>query len=225
MLHKIKENRKRIDCAFLLIVALLVSIPMFHAQNDVYLDDGSQHLMRAYYNYQSILQNGKETVIPAFTNGFGYSWNLFYGPLSSDFMMSFGVLLGNFNLGFKLATFLIFGLAGIFMYKFIYELTENRNTALLAGTIYITSPYFFTDIYIRHAMGESMAFVFLPMVFLGLYNLFNTEKNHYYLIFGAVRTCFITQYFYRFNRSICDHLLLSEFQKYVYNARQKGINH
>lgn len=33
--------------------------------------------------------------------------------------------------------------------------------------------------------GECMAFVFLPMVFLGLYNLFNTEKNHYYLIFGA----------------------------------------
>ena len=30
-----------------------------------------------------------------------------------------------------------------------------------------------------------MAFIFLPMVFLGLYNLFNTEKNHYYLVFGA----------------------------------------
>ncbi len=33
--------------------------------------------------------------------------------------------------------------------------------------------------------GELLAFVFIPMVFLGLYHLFNTEKNHYYLIFGA----------------------------------------
>lgn len=207
MLHKIKENRKLVDCVFLLVVALMVSITMFQAKNDLYFDDGSQHLMRAYYSAQSILQNGEETVIPVFTNGFGYSWNLFYGPLSSDLIMALGVIFGNFNLGFKLATFLIFALAGIFMYKFVYELTENRNTALLAATIYITSPYFFTDIYIRHAMGECMAFVFLPMVFLGLYNLFNTEKNHYYLIFGTVRINLITQYFYRFDRYICDNLL------------------
>lgn len=33
--------------------------------------------------------------------------------------------------------------------------------------------------------GEAVSFIFIPMVFLGLYNLFNTEKNHYYLIFGA----------------------------------------
>lgn len=33
--------------------------------------------------------------------------------------------------------------------------------------------------------GEAISFIFIPMVFLGLYNLFNTEKNHYYLIFGA----------------------------------------
>ena len=33
--------------------------------------------------------------------------------------------------------------------------------------------------------GECMAFVFIPLVFLGLYNLFNTEKNHYYLIIGT----------------------------------------
>lgn len=203
MLHKLKENRKLVDCAFLWIVALFLSIPMFHAKTDLYLDDGSQHLMRAYYNYQSILQNGKETVIPSFTNGFGYSWNLFYGPLSSDFIMILGVILGNFNLGFKVATLLIFGLAGIFMYRLVYELTENRNTSLLSGIIYITSPYFFTDIYVRHAMGECMAFVFIPMVFLGLYNLFNTEKNHYYLIFGAVRSNFVTQYFYGFDRHIC----------------------
>lgn len=203
MLHKMKENRKLVDGTFLLIVALIISIPMFRAKNDLYLDDGSQHLMRAYYNYQSILQNGKETIIPTFTNGFGYSWNLFYGPLSSDFIMVLGVISGSFNLGFKLATLLIFSLAGIFMYKFVYELTENRNTALLAGIIYITSPYFFTDIYIRHAMGECMAFMFLPMVFLGLYNLFNTEKNHYYLIFGAVRSNFVTQHFYGFDCHIC----------------------
>lgn len=81
---------------------------------------------------------------------------------------------------------LIVFLAGVSLYKLVYCMTDNRNTALLAGIIYITSPYFFTDIYVRHALGECMAFVFVPMVFLGLYHLFNTEKNHYYLVLGAV---------------------------------------
>lgn len=81
--------------------------------------------------------------------------------------------------------FLILFSAGACLYKLVYCMTDNRNTALLAGIIYITTPYFFTDIYVRHALGECMAFVFVPMVFLGLYHLFNTEKNHYYWVLGV----------------------------------------
>ena len=71
------------------------------------------------------------------------------------------------------------------MYKFVYGMCENHNTADLAAIVYMTSPYFFTDIYIRHALGEAVSFIFIPMVFLGLYNLLKTEKNHYYLPFGV----------------------------------------
>ncbi len=81
--------------------------------------------------------------------------------------------------------FLILLFAGACLYKLVYCMTDHQNTALLAGIIYITTPYFFTDIYVRHALGECMAFVFVPMVFLGLYHLFNTEKNHYYLVLGV----------------------------------------
>ena len=206
LLHKVKENRKIVDKILILFVAFLLFSPMLNPQIDIFLDDGSQHLMRAYYSYQSILQTGTETVISSFTNGFGYSWNLFYGPLSSDFIMVLGIIFGTFNLGLKMAIFFILFLSGVFMYQLVQEMTENRNTALLAGMIYMTSPYFFTDIYVRHAMGECMAFVLIPMVFLGLYNLFNTEKNHYYLIFGAARSNSITQYFYCFNSNICDNV-------------------
>lgn len=187
-----KENRRYVDIVAILIVSFLLLIPSFNPKHDIYLDDGSQHLMRAYYTYQSILQNGSGNVIPHFTNGFGYSWNLFYGPLSSYLIMIMGVIFGTFNFGFKMALFFILFLAGWFMYQFVREMTDKENTALLAAMIYITSPYFFTDIYIRHAIGECMAFVFVPLVFWGLYNLFNTAKNHYHLILGAVRFDFVT---------------------------------
>ena len=149
ILHKIKENNFFI---FILIFAVILIIPFFNKNNDIYVDDGSQHLMRAYGTYQSLLQNKSGNIISNFTNGFGYSWDLFYGPLSDYLIILFGIIFGTFNIGFKIAMFLIIFLAGLCMYKFVNEITESKNTALLAGIIYMCSPYFFTDIYVRHAV-------------------------------------------------------------------------
>ena len=186
LLHKMKENKSIVHIVIIFMVSFCLMIPMVHRNTDIYYDDGSQHLMRAYWTYKSLVQDGSIEIISKFTNGFGYSWNLFYGPLSVFLIILFGMLFGTFNLGFKFTLFVIVFLSGISMYKFVFELTEKENTSLLSGIIYMTSPYFFTDIYTRHALGECMSFIFIPMVFLGLYNLFNTEKNHYHLILGAV---------------------------------------
>lgn len=152
LLSKMKQNRMLMDIIALWIVAFILAIPMFRKNVDIYLDDGSQHLMRAYGTYQSIKQNGNGNIISNFVNGFGYSWNLFYGPLSSYSMMTISLIFGGFNIGFKITMCLILFLAGSLMYKFVNEMTDNRNTALLAGILYMTSPYFFTDIYVRHAI-------------------------------------------------------------------------
>lgn len=148
ILHKIKEWK----ILLILVVAVILAVPIFHKNNDIYLDDGSQHLMRAYGTYKSLLQNGSGNVISDFANGFGYSWNLFYGPLSAYLIILFGVIFGSFNIGFKIVMFLIIVAAGACMYKLVCEMTENKDTAVLAGIIYMTSPYFFTDIYVRHAI-------------------------------------------------------------------------
>lgn len=152
LLNILKENRKLVDIIYILIISLILSLPLVSKNIDIYFDDGSQHLMRAYGSYQSIKQNGTQNVIQNFTNGFGYSWNLFYGPLSMYPIIIFGIIFGSFNSGFKILLFLIICFAGWFMYKFVNELTENRNTALLAGILYMTSPYLFNDIFIRHAI-------------------------------------------------------------------------
>ena len=184
-LDKVKQKRMVIDIICILIVVIFLSIPMMRKNTDIYLDDGSQHLMRAYGTYQSMKQNGTGMIISDFANKFGYSWNLFYGPLSTYAIILVSWIFGTFNLGFKLVMCLIIFLSGLFMYKFILQMLEDNDVALLSSVCYMISPYFFTDIYVRHAIGECLSFVFMPMVFLGLYNLFNTEKNHYYLIFGA----------------------------------------
>lgn len=182
----IKQNRIAFDIICICIIAIFLSIPMIRKNNDIYLDDGSQHLMRAYGTFKSIKKNGNYSIISDFTNRFGYSWNFFYGAFSTYLIIILSLIFNSFNVGFKFVLCLIILFSGLLMYKFIMEMLENNDVALLTSIVYMISPYFFTDIYVRHAIGESLAFVFMPMVFLGLYNLFNTHKKHYYLIFGAV---------------------------------------
>ena len=56
------------------------------------------------------------------------------------------------------------------MYKTLKEITRNKDVAVLAGILYMTFPYHLTDLYTRNALGEYMSFIFIPLVFLGLYN-------------------------------------------------------
>lgn len=183
-IEKIKQNRFVIDIVIIFIVMLFLSIPMIKNNIDIYSEQGSQHLMSAYGTFKSIKKFGTDKIIFDFANNFGYSLNLFNGPLATYLIIILSIIFCSFNLGFKFAMCTIIFLAGILMYKFIYEMLDNNDTALLASVCYMISPYFFTEIYIRFAISEALALVFIPMVFLGFYNILNTEKNHYYLIFG-----------------------------------------
>ena len=103
LLQMMKENRIVTDIFAIFLVTLILMIPSFNKNTDIYLDDGSQHLMRAWGSYNSLKQNGTANVISSFGNGFGYSWNLFYGPLSADLIMVLGIIFSSFNIGFKVA--------------------------------------------------------------------------------------------------------------------------
>ena len=57
----------------------------------------------------------------------------------------------------------------------------------------MTFPYHLTDLYTRNAIGEYTSFVFIPLVFLGLYNLFNTLDKNYYLAISVALTSLTTE--------------------------------
>ena len=187
-IRRLVEETEFIYYICIILVALVLIIPIFNKKLDVYFDDGIQHIARAFGTIESIKEQGLfPNIISSFTNDFGYSWNLFYGPLSTYGLILMKFISGNFITAYKVFCFLCLALSGIFMYKFLISITKNSNTSLLVSVIYLTFPYHLTDWYIRNALGEFMSFMFVPLVFLGLYNLFNTQENYYYLTFGAVR--------------------------------------
>lgn len=187
MKELILKHKKIVDILIIFFVALIIGIPLFNSKLNVYYDDGVQHIARALGTLESM---GENTLFPniifSFANNYGYSWNLFYGPLSTYGIIIVNCVLNNFVIAYKVFLFICMALSGYTMYKFISGIMQNNNIGILASVIYMSFPYHLTDMYTRNAIGEFVSFIFIPLVFWGLYNLFFTSDKHYYLAIGAI---------------------------------------
>ena len=186
---KLKDKVKNI--LVLLIVACIMCIPMLKDNLDVYYDDGIQHIARAFGSFEAMSKGVTfGNIIPNFSNGFGYSWNLFYGAFTTVGIIIFKVITGSYIVGYKIFAFVCLFLSGIFMYKFVKDVSDNHNVGLLAGSLYMMAPYHLTDLYVRNALAEFASFMFIPLVFLGLYNIVQKEGKSWYLSLGAIGLIF-----------------------------------
>lgn len=159
-----KENAKNI--LLIAIISIFVCIPLFSKDINIGYDDGIQHICRLIGTYQS-LQEGQafNVIMSNFCNQFGYSWNLFYSPLTAYAPLIFKLLGVSFTACLKLFILFITFLSGISMYFFTKEVSKNKKIAVIASIFYIMTPYRFTDMYIRNALAELTSFCFLPMIF------------------------------------------------------------
>ena len=95
---KLKDKVKNI--LVLLIVACIMCIPMLKDNLDVYYDDGIQHIARAFGSFEAMSKGVTfGNIIPNFSNGFGYSWNLFYGAFTTVGIIIFKVITGSYIVG------------------------------------------------------------------------------------------------------------------------------
>ena len=97
------------------------------------------------------------------------------------------------------------------MYWFVSRLTKSKEVGVLAAILYMLMPYHLNDMYIRNALGEFLSYIFIPLVFLGLYKIFQKEKGIYILCVGAVRFNFdtysndIVNSYYGWNICMCKY--------------------
>ena len=180
-----------IDYIIILVFAIVISIPLMSADFNIYGDDGIQHIARLMGTYQTITEGEFPPVIMSnFCNGFGYSWNIFYSPFTAYLPLIFSIFTNSFELMLKLFIILVAFLSGIAMYEFVKKVSKNRYAGLLAAAIYVFAPYRLTDTYMRVAISELASFIFIPITFLGMYNIFNSEeksiKSSLMLTLGAV---------------------------------------
>lgn len=184
---KMKNKKQYQYYLIILLIALLISIPLT-GEGWIVAHDRHAHLSRNFATVQG-LKEGQfpPTIASDFCGGFGYAWNLFYPPLSTYIGAFFRLIVQSYVSAMNLSIVLAIMVAGITMFQLMRKVTKNDKVGLITSIIYMSSTYFMTDIYIRMAMGEVIAYACFPLLFHGLYNIFYEKgKNHYLLTLGAV---------------------------------------
>ena len=174
---------------FLILLILLSIIPLFDLLKPglPITHDGQDHVARIANFYQNLSEGN---IIPRWAPnlnwGYGHPILMFLYPLPS-FAASLFHFLG-FSLvdSLKIVFGLTFSLSGIFMYLWLREFLGDYP-GFIGGLLYMFAPYRFVDLYVRGAIGEHVAFVFLPLILYFLLKL-SKEKvfNSFTLIGGAL---------------------------------------
>jgi len=101
--------------------------------------------------------------VPSLSFGYGYPLFNFVFPLPFYIGEIFHLLGLSFVDSVKTVFLLGIPVSGYFMYKFLKEHVVEW-LALAGAIVYIYTPYRSTDIYIRGAFGEALAFIFPPLI-------------------------------------------------------------
>ena len=108
------------DYIVIFVISIIISVPLLSSKFDIYADDGIQHIARLMGTYQTITEGEFPPVIMSnFCNEFGYSWNIFYSPLTAFVPLIFSLITNSFELILKLFMILVTFLSGIAMYEFV----------------------------------------------------------------------------------------------------------
>lgn len=223
-LIKYCKEKEIINYILIIIASIIISIPLANKSLNIYRDDGIQHICRIIGTEQTLADKQFLPMIMSnLCNNFGYSWNIFYSPLTAYMSVMFRIFNFSYVNCLKLCMFVIVLLSGLTMYKLTFRITKNKKLATLASIIYILAPYRITDMYTRTALAELASFIFIPIVFEGLYIIVNEEKKSYKLALGAAGLILTHQVIAMYTAIICFVYLIVFFKKLKSKTVLKNI--
>ena len=185
-MKKVLKNIFSKKNSWILIIVLLsvpASLPLLHSGFYHFSDE--PHIA----NLQQMIQAFISGQLPPrwasdMSWGFGYPLFNFYYPLPYYIGSLFYLFNHSLVSSLKLVFLLTIPFSGITMYLWLKNHTSVLG-ALVGAVIYIYTPYRALDLYIRGAVGECLAFVFVPLVAFYVDKVIS-EKSHKFVAFLAI---------------------------------------
>lgn len=171
---------------FLLLSFFSIYFVMIKDQQMFYGDDLGFHLGRIEGVARAFLKGDYYPRINYFlTGGMGYATGIFYPEIllyPAALLRATGRSLIH---SYIIYVFLINFLTFILAYHSFYFLKKDSRKSLLFAILYGLSSYRLSDVLYRAAVGEYLAIMILPVVFVGVHLiLFGSYKKWYFLSIG-----------------------------------------
>ena len=184
-----QNTRKRKILNIIKFFVIVLAISVFACQpylNNrlIYTHDLGYHLNRII----SISQNLNIKVFPSFIHSrlldnLGYANSIFYPEI---FLYIPAILMSLLHLHpltvYKIFLIMITFFTFITTYISVKGIFKKKEIAWLSTLLYVFSLYRLTDIYVRGALGEILCFVFVPLIFYGLYEIIFGENKKWWII-------------------------------------------
>ncbi len=183
MKNNFKINYKSI--LFCVLITFFMCLPFLN--NGIpYARDCLFHISRIEGLATSIA-NGEllPSIYPFKFGGYGYGLPLFY----SDTLLILPAILYNLGIpiiySYQILVGVITFFTGISMFCFIDKFKFHKYAPYLGTTMYVFANYRLTSVFVRTAIGEVFAFMFIPIVLIGIVNvLYKNHNNWFPLAFG-----------------------------------------
>lgn len=139
-----------------------------------------------YRRFQALMDGLKVSPFLIYTDytaidGYGYFTKAFY----SDVILIPFAFIGNLTnaaFAYECMIFTMTVLCGVFTYITINAIYKNTYAAAIGALLFTFCVYRLLDIYHRAALGESLSFTFVPIVFLGLYHIIKGDYKKWYIL-------------------------------------------
>ncbi len=164
------------DMIMVIGIALLASMPTFamaiHNGHDLQF-----HLMRIEGLAAGMRQGQFPVRLESIWNDkYGYA-TLFYGDLLLYIPALLRLLGVTINDAYNAYILLMNVLTAAISYRCFEAMVKNKDIAQLMTAAYVTSAYRLMDIYVRAAVGEYSAMIFLPLIAYAMYRLYHSEEQ------------------------------------------------
>ena len=172
-----KDNENRI-CIGIFVITIMVAIIPLISRYCINGHDIEYHLLRIESLKEGIMI-GKPflKVNTLFFGDAGYASSMFYGDLFLYIPALMRVLGISIGTSYHVFVAIIFILCYGSTFYCTYRITSSKYAATLAAVLLTLCPYHMDDMLVRAACGEYTAFIFIPFIVYGVYNILYEEMN------------------------------------------------
>ena len=177
-LFREKIERNKFTILAILTIAILSCVPAMTI-GICRGHDGLFHLLRIEGLAQGLIDGEFPVRMQSvWMEGYGYPVSIYYGDILLYIPALLRIVGFSVSQSYKIYLFLINLGTTLIAYICFNRIVKNSRAALLGTAGYIFATYRLTNMYIRVAVGEYSAMLFLPLVFFAVYEIYTEDAGN-----------------------------------------------